>query len=61
MKNGKAELSSSCSKRHPHVHLDNSDHNEDHYSHHEQLTEQAEQWPMAQEQQDEQSKNMQPR
>jgi hypothetical protein len=29
------EISSSCSKRHLHVHLNHSDHNEDQYSYHE--------------------------
>jgi hypothetical protein len=39
VKNGEAkpsELSSSCSKRPPHIHLNHSDHNEDQYSHHDQ-------------------------
>jgi hypothetical protein len=49
MKNGQPELSSSCRKGPPHVHLTHSDHNEDQYSHHEQQTKQPEERPMAQE------------
>jgi hypothetical protein len=36
VKNGKPELSSSCSRTPPHVHHDHSKHNKDHHSHHEQ-------------------------
>jgi hypothetical protein len=52
MKNGypkPSELSSSCSKRHPHVYLDHSDHNEDQYSHHEQQMGQLKVRPVARE------------
>jgi hypothetical protein len=56
-----SELSSSCSKRHPHVHLDHIDHNEEQYSHHEQQTKQLEERLVAREQQDEQPKNVQSR
>jgi hypothetical protein len=56
-----SELSSSYSKRTPHVYLNDNDHNKDQYSHHEQQTEQLEERLVAQEQQNEQSKNMQPR
>jgi hypothetical protein len=61
VKNGEPEpfeLSSSCNKRHPHVHRDHSDHSEDQYSHHEQQTEQPEERPVAREQQDEHLKNV---
>jgi hypothetical protein len=64
MKNGElepSELSSSCSKRHPHVHIDHNDHNKDQYSHHGQQTEQPEERLAVREQQDEKAKNVQPR
>jgi hypothetical protein len=43
------ELSSFCSKRHPHVHLDYSDNNEDKSSHHEEQTKQLEKRQVARE------------
>jgi hypothetical protein len=51
---GPSKLSSSCSKKSPHVNLNHNDHKEDQYSHHEER-------PVAREQQDDQPKNVQPR
>jgi hypothetical protein len=64
MKNGEpkpSELSSSCSRRLTHVHLNHSDHSEDQHSHHEPQEGQPKEVSMTQEQQDKQRKSEQPR